>query len=211
MAMETAFERHLLEIGEDALGAIPAGLAPDVYVVSFWVSHVRQDPRYPCLTIGCNTESQVRAVLEAREGGLYPTPAEARWNFPYWLEESYGVAGHDLDDPVGAALHLDHVKGLGLWFDGDRLEGDRTQLAATEVTERLLLADFLDACAGLARHLHRSGRIERALGRPVPVVPWDMDYLDDPAQAVEVAAAANPDELITEYLAWVRTGVDEEG
>ncbi|GAA0703725.1 hypothetical protein AB0900_12340 [Streptomyces cellulosae] len=53
----------------------------------------------------------------------------------------------------------------------------------------------------LARHLHADGVIERVLGRPLPVVVFDMARPGWEAHATE---AANPPELIVDFKAWLQ-------
>ncbi|MGW6506426.1 hypothetical protein ACWGCP_02500 [Streptomyces niveus] len=62
------------------------------------------------------------------------------------------------------------------------------------------------ACVGLARHLHASGALTRILGRPVPIVPFDMYRA---GYEPELAEAANPPEVLTDYLAWARAQEEE--
>ncbi|MBJ6632232.1 hypothetical protein H4N47_10510 [Streptomyces sp. I5] len=65
----------------------------------------------------------------------------------------------------------------------------------------LLRAHFCDAVIDLARHLHADGVIERVLGRPLPVVVFDMSRPGWEAHATE---AANPPELTEDFMAWLR-------
>ncbi|UVT09534.1 hypothetical protein AY578_09630 [Streptomyces thermocarboxydus] len=58
-----------------------------------------------------------------------------------------------------------------------------------------------DAVIDLARHLHADGVIERVLGRPLPVVVFDMARPGWEAHATE---AANPPELIVDFKAWLQ-------
>lgn len=58
----------------------------------------------------------------------------------------------------------------------------------------------------MARHLHETGRVEEVLGRPVPVVLFDMD---DPEEQIPLTAEANPPELVVDYLAWQRAQAAE--
>ncbi|MFI6085610.1 hypothetical protein ACIBBB_32395 [Streptomyces sp. NPDC051217] len=206
----TAFQEHTRLAGERALEALPAPLRPEIYVVSFKIWRIDSfDCRYPNLEIGYQTESGVRresARLRdpAGDDGDDGDPGEVRWSYAYWpLDEPAGIIGHGLDpadDPVGAALHLAEIRELGLWYedteaddDGDDEERDRL--------DELLTTHFDDACVGLARHLHESGKLTEVLGRPVPIVPFDMYRA---GYEPELAEAANPPEVVADYLAWAR-------
>ncbi|AQU70995.1 hypothetical protein BBN63_17635 [Streptomyces niveus] len=196
--------------GERALESLPAPLRPEIYVISFRIwRHDSLDWRRPYLAIGYNTESEVRRVL-AEHGDPAPDPGEVRWSYAYWpLDETTGVVGHGpepADDPVGAALHLAEIRELGLWyedFDDSDAPDDETAEddAEQEARDDLLIAHFDDACLDLARHLHTSGKLTEVLGRTVPVLPFDMYRAED---LDRLAEAANPPEVIVDYLSWAR-------
>jgi len=59
------FQDHLQQVASKAVAAISASEAPDVYVVSLLVYDQDDDSRRPTLTIGYNTETQVRQILAA--------------------------------------------------------------------------------------------------------------------------------------------------
>ncbi|WP_405797309.1 hypothetical protein [Streptomyces sp. NBC_01506] len=214
----TAFQAHMRRAGERALEALPVPLRGEIYVISFRIwRHDSFDRRHPYLAIGYNTESEVRRVL-GQGGGL--DPAEVRWNYAYWpLDETTGVVGHGpepaKDDPAGAALHLAEIKELGLWYeeldpgtedeDDDEDEDEEDDDDEQERSDELLTAHFDAACVDLARHLHTSGRLTAILGRPVPIVPFDMYR---PGYEADLTEAANPPGVIVDYLAWARA---EEG
>ncbi|MEW1793568.1 hypothetical protein [Streptomyces niveus] len=191
----TAFEEHMRRAGERALEALPAPLRSEIYLISFRIwRHDSCDYRHPYLAIGYNTESEVRRVVA--EGG---DPGEVRWSYAYWLlDETTGIVGHGpdpADDPAGAALHLAEIRELGLWYDDEADEDTQDR------RDELLTAHFDDACVDVARHLHTSGALTRILGRPVPVLPFDMYRA---GYEPELAGAANPPEVVADYLAWAR-------
>lgn len=97
-------------------------------------------------------------------------PWEARWNYAFWILEGFDKLGNVPEDPVGAPLYEKETRNLGIWYDGE---------------------------FDLARHLHASGTIERIFGRPLPVVVFDMDC---PGWEEEATKAANPAELIEDFL-----------
>ncbi|MFF2641157.1 hypothetical protein ACFVUB_15075 [Streptomyces niveus] len=205
----TAFQEHMRRAGERALEALPAPLRSEIYVISFRIwRHDSFDHRHPYLAIGHNTESEVRRVVAA--GG---EPGEVRWSYAYWLlDETTGIVGHGpdpADDPVGAALHLAEIRELGLWYEdesddesADEDEDEDTQ----DRRDELLTTHFDDACVDVARHLHASGKLTEILGRPVPIVPFDMYRA---GYEPELAEAANPPEVLTDYLAWARAQEEE--
>ncbi|MEU9746181.1 hypothetical protein [Streptomyces niveus] len=192
----TALREHMRRAGERALEALPAPLRPEIYLISFRIwRHDSWDYRHPYLAIGYNTESEVRRAVAA--GG---EPGEVRWSYAYWpLDETAGIVGHGpepADDPLGAALHLAEIRELALWYEDESADEDEQ-----DRRDELLTTHFDDACVDLARHLHASGKLTEILGRPVPVLPFDMYRA---GYEPELAEAANPPEVVADYLAWAR-------
>ncbi|WP_256339312.1 MULTISPECIES: hypothetical protein [unclassified Streptomyces] len=74
-------------------------------------------------------------------------------------------------------------------YEDDGEPGDR---------DERLAAWFCQVCVAAARHLHEDGVIVRALGRPVPVILYDMF---DPDAMFALTACANPAELVAEFMA----------
>jgi hypothetical protein len=198
------FRRYLRKAAPAVLARFPEELRPEIYALSFRIWRIDYDERHPYVAIGYNTETQYE--LEKHHGD----PGEARWHYACWLLDGFEMLGNVPEDPAGAPLYVEEVKELGLWFDEDRDddEGDRDDDEAGEIEAKrdLLGLHFADACIDLARHLHESGEIERLFGRRLPVVVFDMDC---PEWEIEATEAANPPELIEEFLAWQRAA--EEG
>ncbi|MEU1200772.1 hypothetical protein ABZ446_31765 [Streptomyces sp. NPDC005813] len=187
-AGSVALREHVLKEAVRIVDGFPEALKPEIYVVSFRIWRVGQDPRRPYLAIGYNTESEVRRVLE-QECSYEGT---ARWEYAYWLLEGFETVGHVPEDPVGSALHLAEAKAEELWYeDDDTLSEDERDARDDE-----LVAQFDAVCIDTARRLRADGHLERALGRPVPVVVFDMDR---PGWEAEATEAANPPEAITEF------------
>jgi hypothetical protein len=96
------FGHYLLGSVREALAAIPAVDAPDIYAIFFFIYDEGDDPYKPTVTIGYNTESQVKRVLD-HAGRRHPDLAEARWNYAYWLQNELAVIGDSKRDPEGSA------------------------------------------------------------------------------------------------------------
>ncbi|TGB10321.1 hypothetical protein E2651_14870 [Streptomyces sp. MZ04] len=184
------------------MAEIPEEVAPDIYAVTFRIDSVDQDPRFPYLAIGYNTETEVaRQLSEPRP----PEAWDARWNYAYFPPsglEGVRITGHDPQhDPVGAELHRHEAVTQGLWYEDDDAEedGPREQEREHEREERdeRLAEEFHQLCVDVARELHAEGHLVRALGRPLPVILYDMF---DPEEMFALTRAANPPELVAEFL-----------
>lgn len=190
----TTFRQHMTELAARTLAEFPRELTAEIYAVTFRIDGVDQDPRFPYLAIGYNTETEVARQLAERGGA---EPWEARWNYAYFPPsglEGIRVIGHDpAHDPVGAELHRSEAVAQGLWYE------DEDDLSEQEEDERgeALAEQFHALCVDVARRLHTDGRLVGALGRPVPVILYDMF---DPDEMFALTRAANPPELLTEFL-----------
>ncbi|MGW5867264.1 hypothetical protein ACWFRJ_34490 [Streptomyces sp. NPDC055239] len=80
-----------------------------------------------------------------------------------------------------------------LWYED---EGDLSEEEQDERGEQLA-EQFHELCVDLARQLHTDGRLVSAFGRPLPVILYDMF---DPDEMFALTRAANPPELVTEFL-----------
>ncbi|MDJ0464417.1 hypothetical protein [Streptomyces sp. H27-C3] len=192
------FQNHMRDGSERILARFPEELKPEIYAVSLRIWRIDDDARRPYVAIGYNTESQFRRELGRRSNS---DPGEIRWNYAFWLLDGFETLGHVPEDPVGSALYWEEVKARGLWYEGggeeDDLPGDVQD--ERDAKDDSLGVHFADACIDLARHLHSSGRLAEILGRPVPIVVFDMDC---PGWEVEATEAANPPEVVADYLAY---------
>ncbi|WP_181958074.1 hypothetical protein [Nonomuraea mesophila] len=186
------FRRHREQMAARALAEFPD--KSDIYVVTFRIDSVDQDARFPYLAIGYNTETDV-ARLSAKANSL--DAWEARWSyacFPPSGLEGHRVAGHDPEhDPAGAELHRREALAQGLWYEDD----DELSEQQRDERDERLDQQFHELCVDLARWLHDGGRIVETLGRPLPVVLYDMF---DPDEMFALTRAANPPELVEEFL-----------
>ncbi|HUR03328.1 MAG TPA: hypothetical protein VM347_12360 [Nonomuraea sp.] len=189
------FRQHMEQVAVRALAEFPEESGAEIYTVTFRIDSVDQDPRFPYLAIGYNTETEVARLLAEPSS---PEAWEARWNYAYFppsgLEGRRIVGHHPEHDPAGAELHRREAVAQGLWYE------DEDGLSEQEQDERgeRLDEQFHELCVDLARQLHTDGRIVETLGRPLPVVLYDMF---NPDEMFALTRAANPAELVTEFLA----------
>jgi hypothetical protein len=182
-----SFQDHLHQAVTRALASIPAADAADIYALSFLIYDEDDDPQRPTLTIGYNTEGQVKRVLDnaaARHRHQTPDPAEVRWNYAHWLQNELAVIGDSIRDPEGATQRAEWVRTTPPFRDHP-----------DQVTAR-----FVRGCVRLVHSFHEVGLIERTVGRPVPVLIHELEYDD---QIAEQTRAANPPGLADDFITWV--------
>ncbi|MEU4235167.1 hypothetical protein AB0F17_63795 [Nonomuraea sp. NPDC026600] len=189
------FRQHMEQEAVRTLAEFPEESGPEIYTVTFRIDSVDQDPRFPYLAIGYNTETEVARLLAEPSS---PEAWEARWSYAYFppsgLEGRRIVGHHPEHDPAGAELHRREAVAQGLWYE------DEDGLSEQQQDERgeRLDEQFHELCVDLARQLHADGQIAETLGRPLPVVLYDMF---NPDEMFALTRVANPAELVTEFLA----------
>jgi hypothetical protein len=169
-----SFQDHFQQAAARALAAIPAADAAGIYAISFLIYDEDDDPVRPTLTIGYNTEAQVEYVLSNAADRHAPDPAEARWNYAYWLQNELAVIGDSIRDPEGAAQRAEWIQATPSFCDHPE-----------QVTAR-----FVRGCVRLVHSFHEVGLIKRAVGRPVPVLIHELEYHDQIADQTRVANPA---------------------
>ncbi|MFF8407526.1 hypothetical protein ACF06P_38570 [Streptomyces sp. NPDC015684] len=185
------FQEHVRR----AAGEVVAGFPADggIYAVTFRIDSVEQDPRFPYVAIGYTTEADAAA-----SAGSASNAWEARWSYAFFPRTGLEGVKSVGRDPDGAARHRREAEARGLWYEDDGEPGERGERLA---------AWFGRVCVAAARHLHEDGVIARALGRPVPVILYDMF---DPDAMFALTSGANPAELVAEFMTEDPDGPDGE-
>ncbi|MET8981911.1 hypothetical protein ABZX85_40585 [Streptomyces sp. NPDC004539] len=192
MTERETFQGHLRKAAGGILERVPERVRREIYVLAFNVWRVDSDNRRPYVDIGYNTESRCAQQM-LRESDA----REVRWNYAYWILDGFEKLGNVPEDPVGGPLYEEEARELGIWYDGEFDLGRMLEDEDLRVRSALLGGYFADAVVELARYLHASGEIERIFGRALPVVVFDMDR---PGWEEEATEAANPAELIADFL-----------
>lgn len=176
-----AFQEHVERVADEVVGTFPANSG--IYAVTFRIDSVDQDPRFPYVAIGYTTEADAAESVEQASDAW-----EARWSYAFFPEtglEGVRIVGRE---PDGAHAHRREAESRGLWYEDDDEPDDRHEQ---------LVEWFYEVCVAAARHLHDSGRIAEVLGRPAPVILYDMF---DPDAMFRLTSEANPAELVTEFM-----------
>lgn len=184
------FEAYARGYIEGALRQITPEQASDIYVVSLFVYDEEDNPAYPTVTVGFNTETQVRAETPSAWD-----EAEARWNYAFWLQNDLGILGEAPRDAQGAALRNAWVQEIepaaAALMDEDGPFPD-DDLVVTD--------EFVEILVRTVQSLHADGVVEEIFGRPIPVLIHELEYYDE---IVEQNRRANPDGLVEDFAASV--------
>ncbi|MFF2348838.1 hypothetical protein ACFVVL_03540 [Kitasatospora sp. NPDC058115] len=193
MTERQSFRTHLRQAATGILERVPEQLKHEIYVLAFNIWRIDADNRRPYVDIGYNTESRYEEQMR-----LGSDRREVRWNYAFWILDGFDRLGNVPEDRVGGPLYEAEARDLGIWYDGEFDLGRMPADDGLRAKSGLLELHFHDAVVGLARHLHESGTVTRIFGRPLPVVVFDMDC---PGWEEEATRAANPAELIEDFLA----------
>ncbi len=196
------FPTYLRSKAIEGLSTLADAERADTYVVSFYVHDDNDDPRFPILTVGTNTEQQVQMVTQPPSGSVRPhkwwsptDETEARWNFAFWRQNEIAVIGDEIIDPAGAQLRRSWLESQGLWFDDGDFDSDDWMPRAEAVTKA-----FVGLCVDTVKELHRAGTIRDIFGRSIPVIIHELEYYDEiAAQNCE----ANGGDLVSGLVGWI--------
>ncbi|MFE1955251.1 hypothetical protein ACFW9D_32805 [Streptomyces sp. NPDC059524] len=175
------FAEYVRQNAEEVVGTFPADRG--IYAVTFRLDSIDQDPRHPYLAIGYTTEADA-----AEAAGQTPDAWEARWSYAYFPPTGLEGVRAIGQDGQGAQAFRREALAQGLWYEDGDEPGERDE----ELCEW-----FYEVCVKAARPLHDSGRIVAALGRPLPVLLYDMF---EPDAMFALTSAANPAELVAEFM-----------
>jgi hypothetical protein len=185
---------HIFQTTSAAISSIDPEVRRNIYAVSFWMQDRDDDPRSPTVTVGFNTEVQVRTALAEASSEI-----EARWNYAYWLQNCLAIVCDPETDPVGYGLlpyWITHD--LGAWFEDDDFSDGAT------VKGESITASFASLLVRVTKRLHGEGVIEATFGRSLPVLIHGLEYDgSDAARNHE----ANPVGVVPGgFVAWCRGG-----
>lgn len=193
------FGKYAYEGVRKALADIAPSTVPDIYVLSFYVFDLDDDPRHPILQVGYNTRTRLSACTPAKGQApgwpIASDPHEAKWNFAFWLQNELKFIGEP--ETQGGILLEELLKSKALWYtdEDEHADFDRCVSIATEIT-----AFFVAMCVRIAQALHSSGVIKDRFPAPIPIVVHELEYYDEIASQT---AAANPPGIANEFVAWV--------
>ncbi len=182
------FDELMYEKIKNTIQKWPEDICRDIYAISFFIYDEEDDPRYPTLTLGYNTNEQLKSVASR-----YSDAEEAKWNYAFWLQNVEAVVGDKSDAP----LRERWIRGLGLWYEDDMLDEDFDR---TLQLDEVITKKFVELAVSVSRKLHATGVFEKQFSRQIPILIHEYEYYDEIARQNE---RANPSEIIKEFVTWV--------
>ena len=163
----------------------------EVYALSFCCTCDDDDLRFPKITLGYNTLSNVK-----EESYNATSKEDAKWNFDYWLQTEVETVGGKKDKLLKQCFDKTP------YFYSDE-ENDRAIEEDEEHYDKLLKKgdkfgkDFIKEVIALAKRLLDDGEVEKVFGRNIPIIIHQRDFEDTP---ISWTKKANPAKLIKEFL-----------
>lgn len=149
----------------------------DIYAISFYVSNIADNPCYPIVILGYNTESYVHENLDQSD------EQEVRWNYAYWIQNREAVFGDTNVQPLlkqWIESHgLPHIDNFNLYFN----------TVGEETLEKMELIPikFQEILVNVAQEIHTLGILEKKFHKELPILIHGDEYDDFVARQNNVA------------------------
>lgn len=180
------FIQHAFEDISKAINDINADLLPDIYALSFWKSDADDDPRQPVITVSYNTIGNLAANIDSAS-----SPAEAKWNFAFWLQNE--LHSIDMTNPV----YYDWMLQNAAYYSDDESFDD---FERTIDLGKKLGEEFMEIIVSVSQKLHSDHVIIDKFGKTIPIIIHELEYYDMP---LKWTIEGNPTYTVTEFYNWV--------
>lgn len=158
---------------------------PEIYAISLFVYNENDNPCKPTVTLGYNTETQVKEVLAIASDGQ-----EARWNYAFWLQNDFLCFGSG--ETAKEVKNWLAMKQLPYYEDDD---GAWNEDAAYDQTEEIT-KQFIEELIEVVTEIHQSGFLSQKFGRELPILIHELEYYGEIA---EQNIKANGRELVEDF------------
>ena len=162
----------------------------DIYVISLFVYDNNDNPCKPTVTLGYNTESQVRSTTE-----FASDEEEAKWNYAFWLQNEFFVFGED--ETAETVKNWIITSGFA-YFEDDEISWDNEELMekTSEITDA-----FVSILIDIVREIHEQGLLIQKFGKELPVIIHELEYYD---KIAEQNIKANGEKLVKDFAGWCK-------
>lgn len=168
--------------------------AKDIYAISFFVYDYDDHPCKPTVTLGYNTEEEVKKNLR------YLDEPEARWNYACWIQNQESIFGYDAD--TMALLKEWILENNFLYMEHYNPYDTTTEL--THEMEKITKA-FVEILIETVKEIHNKGIIREKFGRDIPILIHELEYYDEIG---EQNRRANGVELVKDFSDYINSLYD---
>lgn len=194
------FEEYAIKHIKATLAEEPMESILDVYAISFYIYDHEDDPRYPTLTLGYNTNARCQSCTPepGKKGREIAYDAgEAKWNFAFWLQNDLLLLGEP--ESESGKLCEQWIKDQGLWYSDEEFDDAPTEEHCYDLGDKITQF-FVDSCVNIAKQLHEERFIIDLFGRQIPIIIHELEYYEAIANQTK---EANPPTIADEFVDWV--------
>ena len=160
--------------------------AKDIYAASLFVYDLNDNPCRPTVTLGYNTESQVAA-----ETPNAWDENEARWNYAFWIQNSFFCFGEGETEKDIICWLNEHQ--LPNYADEDDAWDDDLTYEKTEIVTKI----FVEELICIVKEIHQTGLLTKKFGKEIPILIHELEYYDEIA---EQNIAANGTDGLLDFI-----------
>jgi len=158
----------------------------DIYAISLLVCDKDDNPCRPTVTLGYNTETQVKAEIPNASD-----EQEARWNYAFWLQNEFFCFGQD-----------ETIKDVISWLEYNQLPNyDNDDVAwnndATYDEVEIVTKKFVAELIHVVKEIHQTGILTKKFGKEIPIIIHELEYYDDIA---EQNVEANGSKYLSDFV-----------
>lgn len=158
----------------------------DIYVISLFVYDENDNPCKPTVTLGYNTEMQVK-----KETPNASDEQEARWNYAFWLQNEFFCFGIG-ETAIDVKNWLENNQ-LPYYEDCDEAWDDDETYDDVEVITKM----FVEELICIVKEIHQSDLLMKKYGKEIPVIIHELEYYDEIA---EQNIKANGKNLLADFV-----------
>ena len=147
----------------------------DIYVISFFVYDMEDNPCKPTVTLGYNTEQEV--IKNLKYADEQEVEQEVRWNYAYWpqnVEGTYGV------NETSRTLIKEWILENNFLYMKHYNPFDTTTELMTELGK--ITDSFVQILIEVVKELHSSGVIRKKFKYDIPILIHELEYYDKIAE-----------------------------
>lgn len=161
----------------------------DIYAISLFVHDECDNPCQPTVTLGYNTESQVKENISKT------SDEEARWNYAFWLMNNYLYFGSG----ETAEIVRNWINDIGMsYYDNDDPVWGNDEIfdEILEKTEGITKA-FVNVLICIVKEIHEQGILTQKFGKEIPIIIHELEYYEEIAQQ---NVEANGEKLVKDFV-----------
>ena len=164
----------------------------DIYAISLYVYDECDNPCKPTVTLGYNTETQVRVQMASEVKWKPVNETEARWNYAFWIQNAFFCFGEG--DTARDVREWMTTRCLPFYEDDDEAwDDDCVYEECRQITK-----EFVSELVAIVQEIHARGILTKKFGRELPILIHELEYYPEIAQQnMQANGDALPEAFVT--------------